>query len=106
MVKIIKDADFKTEVLESNVVTIVDFYADWCGPCKQIAPLLEAIQNNLGDKIKIVKINVDENQEYGSKFGVRSIPTLIAFKDGEKIDTKIGSLTKVTLDAWVNSLTN
>ena len=97
----VTDATFSSEVLGSSVPVIVDFWAPWCGPCRMIAPILDEISGELGDKIKIVKINVDENPEVPSQFGISSIPTLILFKNGNAVSTKIGSVPKPKLLEWI-----
>ncbi len=84
-------------------VVLVDFYADWCGPCQMIAPELDILINNLADNQSIVKINVDNAQDIAMKYGVMSIPTLLLFKDGQKVDTKVGVQTANELENWMNS---
>jgi len=93
----VNKSDFKEQVLESKVPVLVDMYADWCGPCKMIAPILEKLQESYGDKIKIVKVNVDENSELAGEYGVQSIPNLLVFKNGISVDNKIGACGEETL---------
>lgn len=100
-VKHITDDTFETETKSGFV--LADFWAPWCGPCKMIAPVLEELDAELGEKLKIVKINVDENQEVASKFGIMSIPTLLLFKDGELVDKVVGFQPKEALEARINS---
>ena len=88
------DSNFESEVLKSDIPVIVDFWAPWCGPCKAIAPILEQISDEQGDKIKIVKVNVDDNQKYAADFGIRSIPTLLIFNKGELKNQIVGSIPK------------
>ncbi|PCJ83677.1 MAG: thioredoxin [Hyphomicrobiales bacterium] len=97
----ITDSDFENEVLKSDTPVVVDFWAEWCGPCKMIAPALEEISEAVGDKVKIVKMNIDENQNTPIKYGVRSIPTLIMFKNGEPVDMKVGAAPKSDLNKWI-----
>ena len=97
------DVNFENDVLKSSLPTIVDFWAEWCGPCKQISPILEEISEEKKELINIVKLNIDENPETPQKYGVRGIPTLIFFKDGKLIDTKIGGLPKSLLTEWINN---
>lgn len=99
----VSDSTFAQDVLHSNVPVVVDFWAEWCGPCRMISPVLEEIATEMGDKVKIVKMNIDENQQTPSKLGVRSIPTLTLFKNGEAVSTKVGVLPKSKLIEWINS---
>ena len=105
MTQKVSDADFTKEVLEASEPVLVDFWAEWCGPCKAIAPVLEELSGELAGKVKIAKLNVDENPDTTIKYGVRSIPTMILFKDGEAADMKIGAGTpKATLAKWLEGL--
>ena len=97
------DKTFAKDITGSNKLIIVDFWAEWCGPCKQIGPILEEISDEKNDLINILKINIDENPETPQKYGVRGIPTLMLFKDGKLVDTKVGSLPKTTLLTWIDS---
>lgn len=94
-------ANFQSEVLDSSEPVVVDFWAEWCGPCKMIAPSLEEISNELAGKVKVAKLNIDENPELAAQFGVRSIPTLAVFKGGEVADIKVGAAPKSALSAWI-----
>jgi thioredoxin len=95
-------SNFQSDVLQAREPVIVDFWAEWCGPCKMIAPALEAIASELGGKVKIAKLNIDENPELAAQFGVRSIPTLMIFKAGEVADIKVGAAPKTALSHWIN----
>ena len=97
------DAAFETDVLNSDKPVLVDFWAEWCGPCKSIAPALEELAAEMGDQVSVVKVNIDENPETPGKYGVRGIPTLILFKDGKPLATKVGALPKVALTEWVEN---
>lgn len=96
------DDDFEANVLNSDRPVLVDFWAEWCGPCKMIAPALEEISAEMAGKVKIAKLNVDENQNTMIKYGVRSIPTLILFKDGEPVSMKVGADSKAKLSGWIS----
>jgi len=96
------DQNFKTDVLDSKQPVLVDFWAEWCGPCKAIAPSLEELSEEMASKLKIVKINVDENPSISQTYSIRSIPALMIFKDGEKVSEKMGALPKSVLQSWVN----
>ena len=98
-----KDSTFDKDISSFNVPVIVDFWAEWCGPCKQIGPILEEISDEKKDTIKILKLNIDDNPETPQKYGLRGIPTLMVFKDGNLIDTKVGSLPKSNLIEWIDS---
>ncbi len=95
------DSDFAADVLESDVPVVVDFWAEWCGPCKAIGPALEEISDELGAKVKIVKVNIDENPSTPQQYGVRGIPTLLIFENGEIKSEKVGALPKSKLSEWI-----
>ena len=99
----ITDSNFDEEIKNSKVLILVDFWAEWCGPCKQIGPILEDIGETKKDKLKILKLNIDDNPQTPQKFGVRGIPTMMLFKDGKLLDTKVGSLPKNLLESWLDS---
>ena len=103
-IKNCNENDFENEVLKSNLPVIVDFWAEWCGPCKTLGPILEEISDDMGSKIKIAKVNLDISQDLAMKFSIRSIPTMLFFKDGELVDTKVGLLPKNELIDWIESL--
>ena len=100
------DSNFENDVIGSNLPTLVDFWAEWCGPCKQIGPILEEISDEKKDVIHIYKINIDTNPEVPQKYGVRGIPTLMFFNDGKLVDTKVGSLSKSSLNEWIENNLN
>ena len=99
----VSDATFDAEVLKSKEPVVVDFWAEWCGPCRMIAPALEEISGSLGDKVKIVKLNVDENPATAQKYGIMSIPTLMLFKNGELASRQIGAAPKQKLEQWITN---
>lgn len=98
----VTDKSFQSDVIDSQTPVLVDFWAEWCGPCKMIGPSLEEIATELGGKVKIAKLNIDENPELAAQFGVRSIPTLMIFKGGEVADMKVGAAPKTALSHWIN----
>jgi thioredoxin 1 len=97
----VSDADFESEVLKASGAVVVDFWAEWCGPCRQIAPALEEIAGSLNGKVKIVKLNVDENPQTATKYGVMSIPTLMLFKNGEMASRQVGAAPRQKLEQWI-----
>ena len=101
LIKHVSDASFDADVIQSGKPVLVDYWAEWCGPCKMIAPILDEVATGYGDKLQIAKMNVDENREVPAKFGIRGIPTLMLFKDGQIAASKIGALPKNKLIEWV-----
>ena len=102
-IKNCNENDFENEVLKSNLPVIVDFWAEWCGPCKMLTPILEELSNEMKNEINVVKVNLDENQDLAMKYSIRSIPTLLLFKDGNLIDTKVGLFPKSEIVTWFKS---
>ena len=100
----VSDDDFDTSVLQSKEPVLVDFWAEWCGPCKMIAPALEELAGDLSGRLTVAKRNIDDNPQTPAKYGVRGIPTLILFKDGQVAATKVGALPKSQLAQWVESV--
>ena len=100
----ITDKNFNSDVMKSDKPVLVDFWAEWCGPCRMIAPILEEVAEELGDEAVISKLNIDENPETPALLGVRSIPTLMIFKDGKMVGTKVGVQSKAALIDWVKSV--
>lgn len=96
-------ANFQSEVLNASETVLVDFWAEWCGPCKMIAPSLEELSEEFAGKVKIVKVDIDENPQIAAQYGVRSIPTLAIFKGGEVVDIKAGAAPKGALSSWISS---
>jgi thioredoxin 1 len=99
----LSDASFQQDVLESTVPVLVDYWAEWCGPCKMIAPILDEIVKEYDGRIKVAKLNIDENQATPPKYGIRGIPTLMLFKNGNVEATKVGALSKSQLTAFIDS---
>lgn len=99
----VSDADFEAEVLNATGPVVVDFWAEWCGPCRMIAPALEELSTELGDKVQIVKINIDDNPDAPTQYGVRGIPTMILFKNGEQAATHVGAMPKNGIKQWLES---
>ncbi|MBS0313190.1 MAG: thioredoxin TrxA [Burkholderiales bacterium] len=99
----VTDATFNDDVLKSDMPVLVDFWAEWCGPCKMIAPVLEEVAQSHAGKVRIAKVDVDDNREVAAKYGIRGIPTLLLFKNGEVAAQKVGALSKAQLTAFVDS---
>jgi thioredoxin 1 len=99
----VSDATFESEVLKAAGPVVVDFWAEWCGPCRMIAPALEEIAGSLGEKVKIVKLNVDENPQTAAKYNIQSIPTLLIFKNGDMSSRQIGAAPKQKLEQWITA---
>jgi thioredoxin 1 len=102
-IKHTSDADFDTDVLASDVPVLVDYWAEWCGPCKMIAPLLDEVARDYDGKLRVVKVNVDDNPSAAQRYGIRGIPTLKLFKGGKEVETKVGAVSKSQLTAFLDS---
>lgn len=99
----VNDTEFEGEVLNAEGPVMVDFWAEWCGPCKAMSPLVDEIAGEMGEKLKVVKVNIDESPEAPTKFGVRGIPTFMIFKGGQVVDTRVGGMSKSQLTEWVEA---
>ncbi|MBS0317445.1 MAG: thioredoxin TrxA [Proteobacteria bacterium] len=102
LIKHISDATFEADVLKSDKPVLVDYWAEWCGPCKAIAPILDELSASYQGKLQIAKLNVDENRDIPAKFGIRGIPTLMMFKDGQLAATKVGAMSKAQMTAFID----
>ncbi len=98
----VDDNNFENEVINSDSPVLVDFWAEWCGPCKTLLPVVEELAGELGDKVKVVKINIEDAPDTPTKYGLRGVPTLMIFKDGKVVDTRVGGMPKAKLSDWVN----
>ena len=99
----VSDGSFEADVLKSNIPVLVDFWADWCGPCKMIAPILEEMSTQYTDRLKVTKLNIDDNPSTPPKYGIRGIPTLMLFKNGQVEATKVGAVSKSQLSSFIES---
>ncbi len=102
LIKHVSDASFQSDVMEAKSPVLLDFWAEWCGPCKSIAPILEEVAGTYSGKLNVAKMNVDDNRDVPAKFGIRGIPTLMLFKDGQLAATKVGALSKAQLVAFLD----
>jgi thioredoxin 1 len=102
LIKNLSDASFENDVLKSDKPVLVDYWAEWCGPCKMIAPILDEVSKEYGDRLQVAKLNVDDNRDVPAKFGIRGIPTLMLFKNGQLAATKVGALSKAQLTAFLD----
>ena len=102
LIKHISDASFEADVLQPGTTVLVDYWAEWCGPCKMIAPILDEVASAYQGKLQVAKMNVDDNREIPAKFGIRGIPTLMLFKDGQLAATKVGAMSKAQLTAFID----
>ena len=99
----VTDSSFEEEVLKSDIPVLIDFWAEWCGPCKMLTPIIDELSKSMEDKVKILKMNIDDNPDTPSTLGIRSIPTMMLFKDGKQLASKVGALPKSSIEEWINS---
>ena len=99
--KAVTDSDFEAEVINADGPVVVDFWAEWCGPCKTLMPIVEEVANEMGDKVKVVKVNIEDAPETPTKYGLRGVPTLMLFKGGKVVDTRVGGMPKTQLVEWL-----
>ncbi|MCF8462754.1 MAG: thioredoxin [Rickettsiaceae bacterium] len=104
MSNVITEKNFQTEVLENKLPVLLDFWAEWCGPCRMLSPIVDEISKELADKLFVAKVNIDENPNIASQYGILSIPTLLVFKDGKILDSKVGALSKAKIKDWLETL--
>lgn len=103
MIKPVSDKDFEEEVINSDLPVLVDFWAEWCGPCRMLTPVLEQLSGEMAGKVKIMKMDIDDNPDTPSRLGVRGIPTMILFKNGQQVAVKVGAVPKNVLQDWLNN---
>lgn len=99
----VTDSSFEEEVLKSDIPVLIDFWAEWCGPCKMLTPIIDELSKSMEGKVKILKMNIDDNPDTPSTLGIRSIPTMMLFKDGKQLASKVGALPKSSIEEWINS---
>lgn len=104
MTQAVSDSSFEEDVIKADGPVVVDFWAEWCGPCKALSPLVDELSEEMGDKVKVLKMNIDENPNTPTQYGVRGIPTLMVFKEGQVAETKVGGMSKQQLTEWVESV--